>query len=238
MPSNDFEVREIVEWLGVALAHGPIPAPEAERRCRALLDAIAGDRFLEVTLLAMRAYLVAIQGRHEEAQSLIADAREAGREPGALHRIPYFAINVWFADPDGAEHDLSAVLQALDELGERTNYTTVAAELALVACANGDYAQAEALSAKSEAAARQNDVMSNVLWRCARARARLARGDRAAADSLARDAVAIAEASDFLHTHAIARTTLAAVLEESGDRAAADREFARAAELHEQKAGR
>ncbi len=228
-----FEVREIVEWLAVALVSGPIPAPEAERRCHELLDEIAGDRFLEVTLRAMLARLVAIQGRPEEAQSLIADARRAAGDPAELYRIPYFALFAWWADPEGAEQDLRSALLALEELGERTNYTTAAAELAFVACGNGEYAEAEALSAKSEAAARPNDVLANILWRCARARARLALGDRASAESLARTAVAFAESSDFLDAHVIARETLAAVLEP----AEAAAELARAAELRALKRG-
>ena len=229
---DTFEVREIVEWLAVALASGPMPAAAAERRCRALLDETAGDRFLESTLDAVLAYLVAIQGRPEEARALIADGRSAN-EQGKLSRIPYFAFYGWWADPDAAEADLRRTLRALEELGERTNYTTAAALLALVACANGDYAEAEALSAKSEAAARPNDVIANVLWRCARARARLALGDRAAAARLARAAVDFAETSDFLDTHATARETLAAVLEPGGAAA----ELARAAELRDLKRG-
>jgi hypothetical protein len=227
-----FEVREIVEWLAVALASGPMPAADAERRCRALLQETAGDSFLEATLDAVLAYLVAMQGRPDEARSLIADGRHAV-EPVELSRIPYFAFYSWWADPSAAEQDLRGTLQALEELGERTNYTTCAALLAHVACANGDYAEAEALSAKSEAAARPNDVIANIQWRCARARARLALGDRTAAEALAQAAVAFAEASDFLDVHAMARETLASVLESS----AAAAELARAADLRELKRG-
>jgi hypothetical protein len=228
-----FEIREIAEWLVVSLALGPTDAAAAERRCRVLLDQIAGDHFLEVTIRALCAYLVTIQGRGAEAETLIAEARGTVADPRELHGIPYFAIYLWFADPRGAEADLRDALRALDELGERTNYTSVAAQLALVACANGDYAEAEALSAKSEAAARPNDVLANILWRSARARARLALGDRATAQSLARDAVAFADASDFLEPHAVARETLAAVLEP----VEAERELARANELRQRKRG-
>jgi AAA ATPase domain len=228
-----FEVREIVEWLAVALASGPMPAPEAERRSRQLLKETAGDRFLEAALNAVLAYLVAIQGRPDEAESLIAAGRRAA-EPAELSRIPYFAFYGWWANQDASEQDLRITLRALEELGERTNRTTAAALLALIACANGDYAEAEALAEKSEAAAWPNDVIANVLWRCARARARLALGDRIAAISLARAAVDFAEASDFLETHATAREALAAVLEPP----AAAKELARAAELRAQKRGR
>ncbi len=227
-----FEVREIGEWLAVALASGPMPAAAAERRCRELLDETAGDRFLEATFDAVLAYLVALQGRREEARLLIEDGRRAA-EPGELSRISYFAFYGWWADPAGAEDDLRRTLQALEELGERTNYTTAAALLGLVACANGDYREAEALSAKSEAAARPNDVIANIMWRCTRARARLALGDRAGAEALARAAVVFAETSDFLDAHAVAHETLAAVLEP----AAAAIELARAAELRRLKRG-
>lgn len=138
-----FETREVVERLAVALALGPTRATEAERRCRELLEAFAGDRFLEGDDPCVGRDLVALQGRSEDEEPLIAEARRTVDDPG------------------GAEADLRAALRTLDELGERTNYTSVAAELALVACANGDYAEAEALSAKSEATARPNDVLAN-----------------------------------------------------------------------------
>src|SRR6266516_986798 len=98
----------------------------------------------------------------------------------------------------------------------------MAALLALTLCAESAYEEAEEFSKASEAAARANDVLANVIWRSARARARAGLGYLEAGESLARDAVAFAEQSDFLNVHGDALVTLAEILERTGraDRAA------------------
>src|SRR5205085_8661572 len=217
-----FEVKEIVEWLAASLTLGPTPAPEAERRCEQLLHEVAGERFLEVTLNSVRAYLVAMQGRAEDARELLVRARAAASDSVELYRVPYFGIYVGFVrlmdDPVHAAQELRAASRALEDVGEQTNYSTVTALLALALCALAEYAEAERSSRASEAAARANDVLANVVWRSARAMARAGLGDLEAAQSLAREAVAFAEQSDFSSAHGDALVVLAEILKRA-DRA-------------------
>jgi Tfp pilus assembly protein PilF len=120
-------------------------------------------------------------------------------------------------------------------LGEQTNYSSVAAILARVLCAQCEYAEAEEFSRASEAPARANDVLANVIWRSARALARAGLGDLETAESLARDAVAFAGQSNFLNVHGGALVALAEILERTGrgeDAASALRD---AVSLYEQK---
>ena len=77
-----FEQREIVEWLGIALFLGPTHATEATRRCEQALAGAAGDPVQEVHLVGALAYLVAMQGRLDEAEALIARTRTLVEELG------------------------------------------------------------------------------------------------------------------------------------------------------------
>ncbi|MEU0146353.1 AAA family ATPase [Streptomyces sp. NPDC006288] len=67
--------------IGVSLWRGPVPAPEAVARCRALLDAHGEGRpTVRLTLNRPLAVLYALQDRPREAHACLAEARElAGR---------------------------------------------------------------------------------------------------------------------------------------------------------------
>jgi tetratricopeptide (TPR) repeat protein len=237
---DPFELKEIIEWLAVALALGPAPASDADRRCEALFRDAAGDVFLEVTILAVRAFLQALQGRETEARQLLIRAREAAPGEAHLHRVPYFAIHIahvalFAGDPAAAERELRAAGQVLRDLGEQTNYSTIAAQLAIAGRGSEGCAEAVEFTAASERAARPNDIMANVMWRYARAMALDGLGDAKAAEAFARASVAFAEASDFVNVHGDALLVLAALLQRRGGHDEAVPLLRRAAEVFEQK---
>jgi DNA-binding SARP family transcriptional activator/tetratricopeptide (TPR) repeat protein len=237
---DPFELKEIIEWLAVALALGPAPASDADRRCEELLRDAAGDIFLEVTILAVRAFLQAMQGRDPEARQLLAQARQAATSEAYLHRVPYFAIHVahvelFAANPAAAERELRAAGRVLEELGEQTNYSTTTAQLAVALCNQERFAEAEEFTASSEHAARPNDVMANVMWRYARATALDGLGNAEAAEALARASVAFAEESDFVNVHGDALLVLAGILQRGARHDEAVPLLERAVGLFEQK---
>ncbi|MGZ4414456.1 MAG: AAA family ATPase [Gaiellaceae bacterium] len=235
-----FELKEIIEWLVIALTLGSTPASDALRRCEQLLENAAGDRFLEVTLFSVRAYLEAMRGRPAEAEELLAAAERAGGDPGYLNRIPYFSIYLGLVDllageAAAAERQLRAGCKALEEVGEKTNYCSVAALLARALCAQGRYSEAEEFTRASEEAARANDVLSNVMWRSVRGTVRARQGELDAAEALAREAVSFAAQSDFLNVHGDALMDLAEVLRLARRSKEAARALEEAVRLYEQK---
>jgi DNA-binding SARP family transcriptional activator/class 3 adenylate cyclase/tetratricopeptide (TPR) repeat protein len=237
---DSFEVKEIVEWLAIALTLGSTPAPDALTRCEHLMDIATGDRFLEVTLLSVSAYLEAMQGDATEAKRLLAAAGRAAGDPAFLNTIPYFSIYVGLVDiltdaGPAAESQLRAGCKTLEALGEKTNYCSVAALLARVLCNQGLYPEALELTSASEKAARANDVLSNVMWRSVRATVHARHGELDKAESLAQEAVAFAARSDFLNVHGDALVDLAEVLRLAGRPEEADRALENAVELYEQK---
>jgi tetratricopeptide (TPR) repeat protein len=235
-----FEVKEIVEWLAIALTVGSTPASEALQRCEELTDVAAGDRFLEVTLFSVRAYLEAMQGRPAEARTLLATAARAAGDPAYLNRIPYFSIylalvHILAGDEAGAERQLRDGCKALEEVGEKTNFCSVAALLGRALCAQGRYPEAEAYTRESEKASRPNDVLSNVMWRSVRASVRAQQGELVEAEILAREAVGFAAMSDFVNVHGDALVDLADVLRLGNRSDEANDALLSAAELYQQK---
>jgi hypothetical protein len=126
-------------------------------------------------------------------------------------------------------------MEALSEVREKTNYCTLAAQLAGVLCDQGQYAEATEFTRLSEEAAPPNDVMANILWRAARARAAAAEGDFDSAQALAGEAVAYGAASDFVSTHADALMAQADVMRAAGRDEDARGAIAEAIALYEQK---
>jgi ATP/maltotriose-dependent transcriptional regulator MalT len=237
--SDQLEVEENVEWLAVGLALGPAQAPEALARIEPLLDDVGEDRFLEATLCSLRESLTAISGRGAEAEELFVQARRAVDERD-LHRNGYFAIHLGIAAPAlsdkaGVEREQRAVCDALEEMGEKTMYSTVAAVFARTLFAEGRYDEAEHYTRASEAAAHPNDVLSHIFWRSTRAKVLAHRGDFGVAEDLAREAVAFAEQSDFLNGHAEALMDLAEVLELAGKSDQTAGVIDQALELYERK---
>ena len=230
------ELREIVEWLCVALMLGPTPAREAALRCESLLADIQREPILEPTVLSVLANVEAMQGHDEKARTLLATWRAAVGELG--DSIWLSAINFGFVtladDPVAAERELRPGYDALRRIGEKSHFSSVTGSLARAVCAQGRYEEADRLS-ESEQAARPNDVHSHILWRTVRARVLAHNGDLEAAEALAREAVAFAAESDFLDSHGDALTDLAEVLVSSERRGEAATALEQAVRLYDLK---
>ena len=84
LAGDRLELREIVEWLCVALMLGPTPAPEAAARCEGLLADVGRDPILEPTVLSVLANIQAMQGRVEQANELLVRWRHAVDELGRV----------------------------------------------------------------------------------------------------------------------------------------------------------
>jgi tetratricopeptide (TPR) repeat protein len=141
-------------------------------------------------------------------------------------------------NPEAAASTLRDSYATLEEMGERGFLSTIAGFLAQALCAQGEYDEAEHFSRVSEAAAAPDDVMSQVLWRTARAKVQAQRGDAEAAETLAREAVELAEGTELLNTQGDALVDLATVLTATGRREEALVAAEAAAERYEQKGNR
>jgi DNA-binding SARP family transcriptional activator len=233
-----FELREVAEWLIIALLLGPTPAPEAIARCEKLLDEVVDYPALHVQTYAALAPLVAMQGRAAEGVELMNRSLRSMEELGEWIWIVAFwmsFISLWQEDLASAEDALRPAYAALGAMGERSHYSSITHALAHVAYAQGKYDEAEHMTRECEAASRANDVHSHILWRSIRAKVFARRRAFVEAERLGREAVAIAETGDFLLAHGDSVADLAEVLELAGRREEAAAMLRRAIDLYESK---
>ncbi len=217
--ADRFEEREIVEWLVIVLLLGPTPAPEAMARCSELLDQDWDDLMVRAEVSCAASVLHAMQGRESEAEALLEHARAAMNEAGEWIWIVsfwYAFIRTWHGDLAAAEVDLRPAYGALKRTGERSHFSSIVHSLSAVAYAQGRWDEAELLTVECEHACRPNDHHSRILWRSIRAKVLARRGEFDEASRLAREALDLAEAGDFLMAHADALMDYAEVLELAG----------------------
>jgi Flp pilus assembly protein TadD len=138
-------------------------------------------------------------------------------------------------DPAAAERELGKGYSALEEMGERGLLSMVAAELARAIYAQGRFEEAEWFTATSEELAATADVASQISWRAVRAKILARRHEFAAAEELAREAVALAEQTDGLNSQGRALMDLAEVLELAGRAGEAQPVLEQALHLFERK---
>jgi tetratricopeptide (TPR) repeat protein len=214
-----FEQHEIVEWLVIALLLGPAHGTDAIARCERLLVETAGDPHLEAQILGALAPILEMQRRGAEADAAMARGSRVMEEAGEPIWIVSFwraMVHLWREDEVAAEQELRPSYEALKRIGEKSHFSSLAHGLANALYVQRRYDEAERLTYECEEACRPNDVHSHVFWRSVRAKVLGRRGQFAEALTLARDAVELAETSDFLPARAGAMEDVAKVLYMAG----------------------
>ena len=215
-----YEERETIEWLVIALLLGPTRVDEARRRLDVLLAETGGDPLLHAEILAAKAGLVTLLQGPSHAEEFAAKSAAIMEEVGThVWIVSFWHSFVYVAkrDPVAAERELRPAYEALKQLGEKSHFSSVSHGLGNALYHQGRLEEAEQMTRECEAACRPNDIHSHVLWRSTRAKVLARRGALAEAEALAREAVELAESSDFLIAHADALMDLAEVLELAGD---------------------
>ena len=141
--------------LAQALAYGPLPVPEAIRRCRQLREEAVRDRGLEAAIATTLAELLAMQGEFAEARALCGRTRALYDQLGlrylrAVRSFAPAAVELLAGDADAAADELRWAYDTLEAMGERGVRATVAAFLARAQVAAGRHEEGEACSIVSE----------------------------------------------------------------------------------------
>ena len=219
---------------------GPMPVPEAIAVCEEILAQPGQQRRIVASAFRALAGLKAMAGSFVEARELVASHREVLGELGlrvtaASAAETYGIVEMLAGDPAAAERELAAGYGTLEEIGESMNFPDLAAKLADALYSQGRDDEAFELSEVGKQATAPDDLSAGVQWRAVQAKLLARRGDAAAAEALAREAVGLAEETDFLVLHADALMDLAEVLRLTGreDESAPFVEQAR--ELYERK---
>jgi len=227
-------------FLAGTASWGAAPVEEGIRRIDAILERAGGHRLVESSALTTRGALAAQLGRFDEARATIARGRRILDELGqtVLHAATaqeVGRVEMLAEDPVSAEREFRAGYETLERLGERAYLSTVAAMVADALYEQGRLEEAHRFTQISEEASDPGDLASQISWRMTRGRILARRGEPEEGERLVRDAVTLAEGTDFLDTHADTLMGLADVLEVGGRREEAAVAIERALKLYERK---
>jgi tetratricopeptide (TPR) repeat protein len=143
-------------------------------------------------------------------------------------------VCLWAGEWGTGERALLDGYRLLEEMGEKSFRSTVAAYLGEAVCRQGRFDEAERWSILSEELGSRDDRVNEASWRILRAKVRAARGDRSGGEELVREALEIAEKTDYVELAAAAWLDLAGIL--AADRTGEARSAAaRAQALYERK---
>jgi tetratricopeptide (TPR) repeat protein len=178
-------------------------------------------------------------GRFDRARELQATSDGAFEEFGLT--LSFFVshtvaiVELLAGDPVAAERSLRRAYGTFEEMGYREELSGTAAVLAQALLAQRRDEEAELFAERSEKLAAADEVIAQVFWRGVRARCLAGRGLVEEAEVLAREAVALAERTDFVNDRADAMFDLATVLRQAGRLEDAQAYFSDALKLYEQK---
>jgi class 3 adenylate cyclase/tetratricopeptide (TPR) repeat protein len=225
----------------IAADWGPEPVPLAIAQCEEALALAAGNRRSEAFVMSYLAELEALSGNFAYARTLCSKARAMLEDAGAgVHAssISTFSgpVELLAEDPAGAEVELRRDYEALAQMGETYFASTIAALLAEALYRLGRFHEAESLTRKAEELGSEDDVWTQSIWRCVRAKVLVRNGGTPSqAISLAREAIEILRSADAPVWLANGLRDSAEVFEACGDPAEAKELLAQALALYERK---
>jgi class 3 adenylate cyclase/tetratricopeptide (TPR) repeat protein len=195
---------DILIDLGTALYWGPTPVAQAIAGCEKLLHEAGARPTVQAAVRGSLAGLQAMLGNFDEARALYRRQCESLDDLGlryslAAGTILYARIEMAAGNPAAAERELRSGYETLEEMGERGVLSTLAAYLADALYALDRWEEADRYARLSEGFAALDDVASQVWWRATRARALARRGDHDEAETVVREALALAEPTDDLY---------------------------------------
>jgi class 3 adenylate cyclase/tetratricopeptide (TPR) repeat protein len=236
---DERELFEILDWRASAAPVGPTPVAEAIERCVEIRDQVQSSPVAVAQMLHPLASLHAMRGELDVARSLGREANAILDELGRMYTVAVAhheaSVELLAGQPALAEECLRKAYERLDQMGEKALLATTAAMLAQALYAQARLEEAERFCRASRQAAAAEDLSAQVTWRGVHAKILARHGRTADAETVARDAVALVAATDFLTYRGDAMLDLAEVLEVSGKPADAEAAIRAGLELYERK---
>jgi tetratricopeptide (TPR) repeat protein len=190
---------------------------------------------------AYRAWSLARLGRFDEARTILVEARaeQAERGGGLLFANLTAFESVWVellaGDPATAATFGAEGCRLLEELGDQGRLAPAAGSLAQALYALDRLEEADAWAGRAAEIDASDDNWTEMLWRQVRAKVLARRGEHAEAERLAREAVAVCEATDMLDAQGDVFADLAEVLSLAGRHKEAAAALGQAIERYERK---
>jgi class 3 adenylate cyclase/tetratricopeptide (TPR) repeat protein len=231
------ELFGILGWRATAAVLGPTPVVDAIRRCEEFRDLVAASPVAVALMVNPLASLHAMRGEFGLAERFVDDANATLHQLGSAGWVSHHEalVRLLAGQPALAERPLRAGVETLSAINHGDFLATTTAMLAQAVYAQGRLAEADELCRMTAGAVADDDIVTQVIWRGVKAKilARAGRCERAQA--LAREAVALVEATDLLSHHGDAMLDLAEVLRTCSRTEESDRAVRTALSLYEEK---
>ena len=213
-----------LQYVSAAMHRGPMPVDEALARFEDLRPRAQSNRRLEVATLGARTHLEAMRMRFDTARDLVAEATALAEEHGLTglldsHIRPAAGyVELLAGDAVAAESELRAACEGTERTGELGFLSSIVPVLIDAVLMEDRVDEALSLTERwrPERLTVPEDSDAHVGWRRVRAKALARKGNLSEAGPLARSAVAIASATDYLDAHATAVADLGEVLRLAG----------------------
>ncbi|MGA9161040.1 MAG: hypothetical protein WB297_09290, partial [Actinomycetota bacterium] len=228
-------------WRGLnAAVLGPTPVNEGVAMSRHVFERVKGHPAHEASVSSMRALLEAMSGDVEAARAAIAHARLLFQELGNTHGLAGMTnaasdVELYAGDLVAAERERRSGYEAHRSVGAEAYQATSAACLADILVQLGRDDEALEFAQEGEELSVEGDISAQVPSRFAKAKVLARRGESHQAGRLAREAVSIAEGTDWLNLQGDAQMALAEVLRLAGRSNEAADAAKQAAERYERK---
>ncbi|MEO6745220.1 MAG: AAA family ATPase [Caldimonas sp.] len=221
LAGDDRMVARSALGLSLSALYGPTPVIQAIEQCNALIADDLGDRQIQGVIMLKLAHLRAMNGEFQIARELYGDARALLRDLGQGLRLATASLDsgmveLLAGDAAAAERELRPDYDTLLAMGNSYSLSTMAALLARAVREQGRDEEALALTVTAESKTADDDVDSQVLWRCIRAPILARSGRVEEAEALVRTALDLSRQTDVPVLQANALYELAAVLGASG----------------------
>jgi class 3 adenylate cyclase len=203
LAGDEIMARQFTGALVTSMLDGPTPVDEAAAYCEAMLPQVAEDRRALAVTEQNLAHLEAMRANFDVARARYRRSRELLEEFGyrffaALTSLISGPVEVLAGDLDAAEHELRRDYETLHQMGERNYISTTAGMLAEVLYLRGRYQDAAEFAGFCKDVASADDVPSQFLWRCVRAKLLARDGQQERADGLIAEATELIGATDWL----------------------------------------
>jgi predicted ATPase/class 3 adenylate cyclase len=235
---NQAEESEIIHHLAIQARVGPMPVAQAIRRCESLRDQAGAHQLVEASVLCAESVLEAMRGQFDIGRELNRRSESAFADLGIREDVgdvltANAEIEALAENWREAEQRLRRSIEIFQEIGSTMVLAEAVVGLTRALYAQGRFEEAEEqLQAIKQTPLHLADRVSfcSIKGKLLARRAGLLEGER-----LLREAVSLAQRSDWLNTKALAYTDLADVLIADGRNEEAESYLEEALHLYEQK---
>jgi class 3 adenylate cyclase/tetratricopeptide (TPR) repeat protein len=215
-------IRGAVQGLTGCLYYGSVPASRAIEEIEELASLVAESPTALAEAQRQQAGLYAMLGRFDEARQAADRTTTLMKQVGARFRLAGLAfwigpMHMLAKEYEEAERTLRESIGIFEEIGDKGFLSTLAVDLAEALIAQGRFDEAEPWAERGRQLGAEDDAVTQMGWRAARASILAHQGRLDEAEGLAREALDVAASTDYVDMRGDLWLRLGEVLRQAGN---------------------